>query len=230
MEFPNITINQNQTWGTPYIRNLLPVATIVEMFAQGKREAEILEAHPKLEAADISEALHYAATVLQEPKPSLRVVSPWAFKPVPKWTEKVDKIPLVARAASAVLAALSLYVSIRVPQPLAIAPYSTVQTTKKLEPDELLKQQLHKHIQELVDTILRDLSEDLISEICGEVGDIIEKKLRKKDAELGKAMDAVIKSPKDNNSLDAFQYLLIKHFLEDRVLLVEILNLLFNKR
>jgi uncharacterized protein (DUF433 family) len=36
------------------------------MFAEGMREAEILEAYPDLEGADLAEALHYAAATLQE--------------------------------------------------------------------------------------------------------------------------------------------------------------------
>lgn len=42
------------------------MATVVGMFAEGMREAEILEAYPDLEAADLEEALRYAAAALQE--------------------------------------------------------------------------------------------------------------------------------------------------------------------
>ena len=67
MKFTRITVNPNQMGGVPCIRHLrIPVATIVEMLAEGMGEAEILEAYPDLEAADLSEALRYAAVALQE--------------------------------------------------------------------------------------------------------------------------------------------------------------------
>lgn len=67
MKFTRITVNPAQMGGVPCIRNLrIPVATVVEMFAEGMREAEILEAYPDLEAADLEEALRYAAAALQE--------------------------------------------------------------------------------------------------------------------------------------------------------------------
>ncbi|AFZ45322.1 protein of unknown function DUF433 [Halothece sp. PCC 7418] len=67
MKFRRITINPNQMGGVPCIRSLrIPVATIVGMFADGMSEAEILEAYPDLEKADIEEALRYATVALQE--------------------------------------------------------------------------------------------------------------------------------------------------------------------
>lgn len=67
MKFTRITVNPALMGGVPCIRNLrTPVSTIVGMFAEGMREAEILEAYPDLEAADLAEALHYAAATLQE--------------------------------------------------------------------------------------------------------------------------------------------------------------------
>ena len=67
MKFSRITVNPNQMGGVPCIRSLrIPVATIIGMFADGMREAEILEAYPDLERADLEEALHYAAVALQE--------------------------------------------------------------------------------------------------------------------------------------------------------------------
>jgi uncharacterized protein (DUF433 family) len=67
MKFTRITVNPALMGGVPCIRNLrIPVSTIVGMFAEGMREAEILEAYPDLEAADLAEALHYAAATLQE--------------------------------------------------------------------------------------------------------------------------------------------------------------------
>ncbi len=67
MKFSRITVNPSQMAGVPCIRSLrIPVATIVGMFADGMREAEILEAYPDLEGADLEEALRYAAVALQE--------------------------------------------------------------------------------------------------------------------------------------------------------------------
>ena len=48
--------------GVPCIRGLrIPVATVVDMFADGMTAAEILNAYPDLEAEDIHEALQFAA-------------------------------------------------------------------------------------------------------------------------------------------------------------------------
>jgi uncharacterized protein (DUF433 family) len=53
--------------GVPCIRGLrIPVATIVGMIAGGMTHSEILKAYPDLEAADIQEALHYAAAAVRE--------------------------------------------------------------------------------------------------------------------------------------------------------------------
>lgn len=65
--FPRITVNPQQMGGVPCIRGLrLPVATVVEMIADGMTRPEILEAYPDLESADIDEALRFAATALRE--------------------------------------------------------------------------------------------------------------------------------------------------------------------
>jgi uncharacterized protein (DUF433 family) len=46
--------------GVPCIRGLrIPIATVVDMVAEGMSNAEILEAYPDLEHADIYEALRY---------------------------------------------------------------------------------------------------------------------------------------------------------------------------
>ena len=67
MEFTRITIDQNQMGGVPCIRGLrIPVATVVSMVADGMTEAEILEAYPDLEAADIRESMQYAAEAVRE--------------------------------------------------------------------------------------------------------------------------------------------------------------------
>lgn len=67
MKFARITVNSNQMGGVPCIRGLrIPVATVVEMVAEGMAVNEILKAYPDLEADDIQEALRYAAEALRE--------------------------------------------------------------------------------------------------------------------------------------------------------------------
>jgi uncharacterized protein (DUF433 family) len=67
MAFERITVDANRMGGLPCIRNLrIPVATVVGMLAEGMTEAEILKAYPDLVAADIQEALNYAAAAVRE--------------------------------------------------------------------------------------------------------------------------------------------------------------------
>lgn len=67
MKFTRITVNPKQMGGAPCIRGLrVPVATVVGMFADGMKQAEILEAYPDLVEADIIEALRYAAEAVRE--------------------------------------------------------------------------------------------------------------------------------------------------------------------
>ena len=67
MVFTRITVNPNQMGGVPCIRGLrIPVATVVDMVADGMTETEILEAYPDLERQDIREALRYAAEAVRE--------------------------------------------------------------------------------------------------------------------------------------------------------------------
>jgi uncharacterized protein (DUF433 family) len=67
MKFTRITANPKQMGGVPCIRGLrIPVATVVGMVADGMTHAEILKAYPDLEAADIREALQYAAEAVRE--------------------------------------------------------------------------------------------------------------------------------------------------------------------
>lgn len=67
MEFARITTDPARMGGVPCIRNLrIPVATVVEMIADGMTPAEILKAYPDLEAADIREALRFAAEAVRE--------------------------------------------------------------------------------------------------------------------------------------------------------------------
>ena len=65
--FGRITTDPAQMGGVPCIRGLrIPVATVVGMIADGMAEAEILAAYPDLVAADIQEALRYAAEAVRE--------------------------------------------------------------------------------------------------------------------------------------------------------------------
>ena len=67
MAYTRITVNPNQMGGVPCIRALrIPVATVVDMVADGMTETEILAAYPDLEREDIREALRYAAEAVRE--------------------------------------------------------------------------------------------------------------------------------------------------------------------
>jgi len=67
MKITRITVNPGQMGGVPCLRGLrIPVATVVEMVAQGISDAEILQAYPDLEPDDIREALGYAAAAVRE--------------------------------------------------------------------------------------------------------------------------------------------------------------------
>lgn len=66
-KFTRITIDANQMGGVPCIRGLrIPVATVVEMVADGMSETEILAAYPDLVQEDIREALRFAAEAVRE--------------------------------------------------------------------------------------------------------------------------------------------------------------------
>ncbi len=67
MKYTRITINPDQMGGVTCIRGIrIPVATIVEMIAQGMKEEEILEAYPDLVHEDIREVLLFAAEAVRE--------------------------------------------------------------------------------------------------------------------------------------------------------------------
>ena len=66
MSFTRITTRAAQMDGVPCIRNLrIPVATVIELIADGLTRKDILAAYPDLEAADISAALRYAAETVR---------------------------------------------------------------------------------------------------------------------------------------------------------------------
>lgn len=67
MKFNRITVNPNQMGGVPCIRGLrIPVATVVDMVADGLAVEEIIKAFPDLEQEDIRDALQYAAEAVRE--------------------------------------------------------------------------------------------------------------------------------------------------------------------
>jgi len=67
MKFTRITVEPNKMGGVPCIRGLrIPVATIVQMIADGISEEEVLKAYPDLEPEDIRQALSYAAEAVRE--------------------------------------------------------------------------------------------------------------------------------------------------------------------
>jgi uncharacterized protein (DUF433 family) len=53
--------------GVPCIRGLrIPVATVVDMIAEGMTPRQILDAYPDLVEADLQEALRFAAEAVRE--------------------------------------------------------------------------------------------------------------------------------------------------------------------
>ena len=76
MRFDRITTNPEQMGGLPCIRGLrIPVATVVDMVAEGIPTEEIIAAYPDLEPEDVEEALHYAAESVRERELPLRAAS-----------------------------------------------------------------------------------------------------------------------------------------------------------
>lgn len=67
MSFSRISIDPTRMGGVPCIRGLrIPVATVVDMVAEGMAMEEILRAYPDLDEADIREALRFAAEAVRE--------------------------------------------------------------------------------------------------------------------------------------------------------------------
>ena len=67
MDFARITADSARMGGVPCIRNVrIPVATVVDMVADGMSTGEILKAYPDLEPDDIREALRFAAEAVRE--------------------------------------------------------------------------------------------------------------------------------------------------------------------
>lgn len=67
MTFNRITYNPLQMGGKPCIRGMrVTVGMVVGLIAAGRTRDEILQAYPYLEAADLDQALAYAAWRLEE--------------------------------------------------------------------------------------------------------------------------------------------------------------------
>lgn len=74
MKFTRITHDPAVMDGKPCIRGLrVTVGTVVGLLASGESRERILKAYPYLEAADLDEALAYAAWRLQEREEELVV-------------------------------------------------------------------------------------------------------------------------------------------------------------
>ena len=67
MRLERITVDPVVCTGKPCIRGLrFPVSRLLGLLASGESKEAILEAYPYLEAADIAEALTYAALLAEE--------------------------------------------------------------------------------------------------------------------------------------------------------------------
>ncbi len=67
MESTRITVRPDVCTGKPCIRDLrFPVARLLGLLASGMSREEILADYPYLEAADIDEALRYAAALAED--------------------------------------------------------------------------------------------------------------------------------------------------------------------
>jgi uncharacterized protein (DUF433 family) len=67
MDFDRITVDPSRMGGVPCIRDVrIPVATVIDMVADGMSTEEILGAYPDLESDDVRQALHFAAEAVRE--------------------------------------------------------------------------------------------------------------------------------------------------------------------
>jgi len=67
MSFSRISVDPARMGGVPCIRELrIPVATVVDMVAEGMTIDEILRAYPDLDETDVREALRFAAEAVRE--------------------------------------------------------------------------------------------------------------------------------------------------------------------
>ena len=67
MAFERIQVDPRKMGGVPIIRDLrMPVATIVNMVADGRTTEQILNDFPELEVEDVRQAVRFAATAVTE--------------------------------------------------------------------------------------------------------------------------------------------------------------------
>lgn len=67
MAFERIQVDPRKMGGVPIIRDLrMPVATIVNMVADGRTTEQILNDFPELEVEDVRQALRFVATAVTE--------------------------------------------------------------------------------------------------------------------------------------------------------------------
>ena len=72
--YKRINIDPNKMGGVPCIRDLrMPVATIIEMLAEGYTPELVIKEHPELEIEDIHEALRFASEQLRYREISLAI-------------------------------------------------------------------------------------------------------------------------------------------------------------
>ena len=65
--YQRITIDPNVCFGKPCIRGLrMPVASLLDYLSSGKTTKDMLKEFPFLEEKDISEALAFSASLLQD--------------------------------------------------------------------------------------------------------------------------------------------------------------------
>ena len=75
MKFTRITTRPDVCTGKPCVRDLrFPVSRLLGLLAAGESRDEILRAYPYLEAADIDEALRYAASLAEDERSEERRV------------------------------------------------------------------------------------------------------------------------------------------------------------
>lgn len=73
MAYEAITVDPTVMGGVPCLRGYrIPVATVVTMVADGMTTGEILADLPDLDAADVAEALRFAAEAVRERELPLR--------------------------------------------------------------------------------------------------------------------------------------------------------------
>ena len=70
--FERITVDPAQMDGVPCVRDLrIPVATVLQLLAEGLSKKKILAQYPGLQTEDIRECLRFAAALAMERQPPL---------------------------------------------------------------------------------------------------------------------------------------------------------------